>query len=145
MPGTATLTLELDPALKGRLDELARRGATSPEALAAEALAAYLAGSTAPDPAGVAAALRERRAWLADRGVERLWIVGSVARGEAGPGSDIDLLACLAPSPALSLVGYARLKADLQDLLGRPVDLIDADSVPPAARDSLLEGALPVL
>lgn len=145
MPGTATLTLRLDPGLKSRLDELAARAATSAEALAAEAVAAYLAGSGPPDPARVVAALRDRRAWLAEQGVESLWLVGSVARGGAAPGSDVDLLARLRASPALSLVGFARLRADLRDLLGHPVDLIDADAVPPAARDALLDGARRVL
>jgi predicted nucleotidyltransferase len=54
-------------------------------------------------------------------------VVGSVSRGNATEGSDIDLLLDL---PAgLSLLEMMRLRAELEAVLGAPVDLIDAAAV----------------
>ena len=45
-----------------------------------------------------------------------LHVFGSVARGEDRPDSDVDLLADL--PPGISLLGLARLQADLEAILG---------------------------
>jgi predicted nucleotidyltransferase len=52
--------------------------------------------------------------------VTRIGIFGSVARGEATPGSDIDIVVHMKPD----LLQRVRLKAELEDLLGRSVDVI---------------------
>ncbi|MGO9908925.1 MAG: nucleotidyltransferase family protein [Solirubrobacteraceae bacterium] len=49
-------------------------------------------------------------------------IFGSIARGDAGPGSDLDLLVDMGDGP--SLVEQAGLQGDLDDLLGCPVDVV---------------------
>lgn len=56
-------------------------------------------------------------------------VFGSVARGEDGPGSDVDLL--VDPGSEMSLVDLARLEDELADLLGRPVDVVPARSLRP--------------
>lgn len=57
--------------------------------------------------------------------VRRLELFGSAAKGEPGPDSDIDFLVEFAP---LRHGEYAEhffaMKADLEDLLRRPVDLV---------------------
>ena len=56
----------------------------------------------------------------------RVAVFGSEARGEARPGSDLDILVTLrdaADRPALGLRWFA-LEADLAERLGRPVDLV---------------------
>ncbi|MFN8010385.1 MAG: nucleotidyltransferase family protein [Holophagaceae bacterium] len=65
-------------------------------------------------------------------GIARLRLFGSVARDEAGPGSDVDLLVEF-QGPA-SLDGFMGLKADLEALLGAPVDLATPRSLRPALR-----------
>ena len=53
------------------------------------------------------------------RGAENVRVFGSVARGEAGADSDVDLL--VAWKQGRSLFDHAGLVADLQDLLGMKV------------------------
>ena len=57
-------------------------------------------------------------------GVKSLSVFGSVARGEAGPESDVDLLVELKETPCFD--GYMDLKFYLEDLLGTRVDLVTA-------------------
>ena len=51
-------------------------------------------------------------------------LFGSVARGEDRPGSDLDLLVDLDDSA--SLFDLARMRLDLEELLGTRVDVLDA-------------------
>lgn len=68
-------------------------------------------------------------------GVEHIQVYGSVARGEAGPDSDVDLLVEFQRTP--SLFEMARLQAELEGHLGRPVDL----ATPGGMRASVLAEA----
>ncbi|MGH3273204.1 MAG: nucleotidyltransferase family protein [Streptosporangiaceae bacterium] len=63
----------------------------------------------------ILAVARKRRA-------HRISVFGSVARGEAGPGSDVDLLVEF--EPETSLLDHIGLFQDLEDLLGVGVDVI---------------------
>lgn len=64
------------------------------------------------------------RAW----GALSLTVVGSVARGEEGPGSDLDVLVRM---PADSYLERGYLHRGLQDLLSCRVDLINAHALEP--------------
>lgn len=57
-------------------------------------------------------------------------VFGSVARGEDGPESDVDLL--VDPGPEMSLFDLGRLEVELTEILGRPVDVVPARSLRPA-------------
>ena len=59
-------------------------------------------------------------------GIVRLDVFGSVARGDARRGSDIDLIATFREIPGLHYFGMER---ELARLLGRPVDLLLAEDV----------------
>ena len=77
------------------------------------------------DPAEqVIATLRMHEAELREAGIRRLSLFGSVARGDAGPDSDVDLAAELEPEARIGLVGLVALERRLAGLLGRPVDLL---------------------
>lgn len=71
--------------------------------------------------------------------VRRIGLFGSVARGDAGSDSDIDILVDFEPDAHIGLFGFARLQLRLSELLGRPVDLVTADALHEALRDLILE------
>jgi uncharacterized protein len=63
--------------------------------------------------------LREHESEIRARGVTRLRLFGSVARGEAGPSSDVDLLAEIDARARFSLVDLVGLQHFLAPLLAR--------------------------
>ncbi len=71
-------------------------------------------------------ALRERY------GVKSLAVFGSMARGDNREGSDVDILVTFAG--AATFDSFMGLKLDLEDLLGRPVDLGTPDTLRPEMR-----------
>ena len=73
---------------------------------------------------------------LKRQGVTKAAFFGSFARGEAGKKSDIDILVNLKKDKSLlDLVG---LKLDLQEKLGRKVDLLTYNGIHPLLRDRIL-------
>ena len=69
-------------------------------------------------------------------------VVGSVARGEDQPGSDVDLLVDF--TDEASLLDEIGLRLALVDLLQVPVDVIAADTLREPLRSRLLAEAVPV-
>ena len=67
--------------------------------------------------------LRAHERRLKEAGILRLSLFGSTARGEAGPSSDIDLLAAFDESRRLSVLDVAGLALRPTDRLGTRVDL----------------------
>ena len=80
-------------------------------------------------------------------GIRRLALLGSALRDDFGEGSDIDLLADLAPTARLSLRQLVAAEQGFSDLLGRSVDLIireDLERSPRRRRrDEILRTARP--
>lgn len=80
---------------------------------------------------------------LADRhGVSAVRVFGSMARDDAGMGSDVDLLVEL--RPGRSLLDLGALLMDLQDLLRRRVDVLTEAALHPAIRERVLREAVPL-
>jgi predicted nucleotidyltransferase len=73
--------------------------------------------------------------------VKELSVFGSVARGDWGPNSDIDLLVEFVPNSGIGLIEYAGLMRELSDLMGRKVDLVSKRALKPLIRDSVLGDA----
>ena len=88
--------------------------------------------------------LRAERENLHERyGVASLALFGSVARDEAGPDSDVDVLVEF--SRSITLFDLVAVQQYLERCLGvRRVDLVPRDSVYPAFRDDILGEALHV-
>ena len=85
--------------------------------------------------------LREAMPELSSRfGVRHLLVFGSFARGTPRPDSDVDLLVEFDRN--VSLLGLASLRARLEAILGREVEVGTLDSLRPAARDEVLQEAL---
>ncbi len=74
--------------------------------------------------------------------VTELSIFGSMARNQATPDSDIDVLVDFAKTPGL--FRYVELKNHLEVLLGAPVDLVTRKALKRQLRDSILSEAVRV-
>lgn len=75
-------------------------------------------------------------------GITRVRLFGSLARGEGNQKSDIDLLVELPPKT--SLFTFVAIKLDLEDFLGRPVDLVTEKAISPYIREQVLREAIPL-
>ncbi|MFH0766070.1 MAG: nucleotidyltransferase family protein [Calditrichota bacterium] len=69
-------------------------------------------------------------------------VFGSVARGEASKGSDLDLLIKL--ERGRSLLQLIAMKQDLEDILGCKVDIVTEAGLSPFMRDRILSEAVPL-
>ena len=77
----------------------------------------------------ILAILRSHAPELQAAGIAHLRLFGSVARGEATPQSDIDLMADFSPDLRVSLMTLSGLRLQLCDLLGTEVDLSSASAM----------------
>lgn len=73
--------------------------------------------------------------------VRELLLFGSVARGDARGGSDIDLLVLFEVDANVGLLKLARLQRELAALLGRRVDLVPKEGLKPVLQDEVLAEA----
>jgi uncharacterized protein len=78
----------------------------------------------------------------AKHGARNVRVFGSVVRGEADEESDIDLLVEMEPSR--SLLDHAALWLELQEVLGRKVDVVSDRGIKPRIRERVLREALPL-
>ncbi|MBI5880481.1 MAG: nucleotidyltransferase family protein [Chloroflexi bacterium] len=78
----------------------------------------------------VLALLTAHQAQLRSAGVKRIGLFGSFARGEPRDDSDVDLLVEFEPDRK-TFTNFMQLWFDLQDLLGRPVELVTPESLSP--------------
>ena len=68
--------------------------------------------------------LKAHEAELRAMGVAGLSLFGSVARGDAGPNSDVDLAARFDPAAQVGMVKYGAIAERLRTLLRAPIDLV---------------------
>ena len=73
-------------------------------------------------------------------GVASLAVFGSVARDEAEDGSDVDILVEF--DQPVGLFEFVRLRLRLEEILGRPVDLVTRDALRPSMHDQILDEAI---
>lgn len=65
------------------------------------------------------------------QGIACVYLFGSLARGEAGEGSDVDIAVLFAEKPPSTLDGLGLdLSGELETLIGRRVDLVVLNSAP---------------
>jgi len=90
--------------------------------------------------------LRQNRAKILEiarrHGVTRIRVFGSAARGEMRPSSDVDLLVEVGPNPSPWFPGG--LVADLEELLGLPVQVVTERALNDLLRDNVLAEAIPL-
>jgi len=76
-----------------------------------------------------------------DHGATRVRVFGSVARGESGPESDLDLLVDM--EPGRGLFAIVAIKQDIEDLLGHEIHVVTEAAISPYIRDEILHEAKP--
>lgn len=84
--------------------------------------------------------LAEHRQEIAAFGVKSLAIFGSVARNEAGPDSDVDILVEF--SVPVGYFKFFEVQEFLESILVRKVDLVPRDSIKPRLRERILGEAV---
>jgi predicted nucleotidyltransferase len=75
-------------------------------------------------------------------GARQVRVFGSVARGEVDEQSDIDFLVEL--EPGRTLLDLGGLQYDLEQLLGRRVDVVTERGLKPRIRERVLREAVPL-
>lgn len=66
-----------------------------------------------------------------------------MARGETRRKSDVDILVELGDD--LSLLDVVRINRELEEALGRKVDLVEYDTIKPRIRERILAEEVPIL
>jgi uncharacterized protein len=79
---------------------------------------------------------------LRARGVRHAALFGSVVRGEAGPGSDVDIMIELDPNTKIGIFRYAGIRRYIAALFADRVDVVDRNSVKPHVRPSAERDAI---
>lgn len=75
-------------------------------------------------------------------GARNIRLFGSVVRGEDGPDSDVDLL--VDAGPTTSSWFPAGLILDLEQILGRPVEIVTENGLNPLIKQRVLQEAIPL-
>jgi uncharacterized protein len=96
----------------------------------------------APTSRNVIALLRAERPALERYGVRRAAVFGSVARGDAHDGSDVDVLVVLDPDAHVGLVRFVEIQQRLRSLLGREVDLVSRGGLRSDRHAEILDQAI---
>jgi len=76
-------------------------------------------------------------------GVTRAGLFGSFSRGETRAESDIDLLAEIEKD--ISLLDFVGLKLEIEEALGRKVDLVEYCTIKPLLREKIMRQQVPLL
>jgi uncharacterized protein len=142
MTATAgTTTIEVPIPLRERLRQMRVHERQPYHEVIAQALDALQGRRRGIDPL----VLQHRRALRAAarrNRLQRIWLFGSRARGQAGPDADVDILFQAAPGASLfDLGGFA---ADAEEILGQRVDLLDIRTKKEGLRKRVLADAVPI-
>ncbi|MEX0629492.1 MAG: nucleotidyltransferase family protein [Chloroflexota bacterium] len=75
-------------------------------------------------------------------GVLRVALFGSAARNELRPASDVDVVVDFAAQSTAGLFEQVRMADELENLFGRPVDLVTRDGLRPHVRATVEREAI---
>jgi predicted nucleotidyltransferase len=80
---------------------------------------------------------------LQQYGITKAAIFGSLAKGEAKTSSDVDILVEIKSDA--SLLDFVGIKLELEEALGRKVDLVEYDTIKPLIREKILSEQVTIL
>ena len=83
-------------------------------------------------------------AFASVHGIRRLALYGSALGDGFGPGSDIDILVEFRPEHTPGLLHLAQMELELEEVLGRPVELRTPEDLSPYFRDKVIAAARPL-
>jgi predicted nucleotidyltransferase len=89
-----------------------------------------------PNRKQIIATLRAHQAELCRRGVRHAAVFGSIARGDAKPASDIDIMIELDPTAPIGVFEYVGITQYLSDLFPAPVDVANRSNLKALVRSS---------
>ena len=142
----AFVSSRLPNALRDRLKSFAAARGESVQTVVERAVTRLL-DDEAREPPMLGIVLRKLRNSedaLRQEGVTGIWVFGSVARGDAGPDSDVDLAVEMDPKRGVSLFTLGRLQAIVQSILGAKVDLGIRSDLRPHVADAFARDAVQV-
>ena len=76
-------------------------------------------------------------------GVTKVGLFGSCIRDEMSPDSDIDILVEIEKD--ISLLDFVGLKLEIEEVLGKKVDLVEYDTIKPLLRERILKEQVVIL
>ena len=82
---------------------------------------------------------------LKKRGIKRAGIFGSYARGDYKKTSDIDILVEIPRNMKFSLLDFVGLKYELEDAIGKKVDLVEYVMIRPELKKSILKEEVTII
>ena len=94
------------------------------------------------DRESVLAKLARQHHLLKKYQVKTISLFGSVARGDAGSGSDVDLLVEFESNAEVGMFEFARLRRELSQMLGCEVDLATPGSLHKSMKTDILREAI---
>ena len=84
---------------------------------------------------GKSAIIETLRQYFSTQPVLKAWLFGSFSRGEETQDSDVDIIVALDKSKPIGLKFFG-MRSDLEELLGRKVDLVSDGTLLPFAKES---------
>jgi predicted nucleotidyltransferase len=86
--------------------------------------------------------LKECEADLRAQGVSHAALFGSVARGDDGPDSDIDIMIELDPAARVTMFDYVEIKEYIEGMFSERVDVVNRDGLKPRVRPKATADAI---
>ena len=80
---------------------------------------------------------------LKSYGVKRVGLFGSYIRGEMKEDSDVDISVEIEKD--ISLLDFVGLKQEIEEVLGKKVDLVEYDTIKPLLRERILNEQVRIL
>ena len=78
-----------------------------------------------------------------EKRVARVGLFGSYVRGEMREDSDIDIVVKIEKD--ISLLDFVELKLEIEEVLGRKVDLVEYNTIKPLLRERILKEQVVIL